>query len=53
MTRERRMDDASGTDADRAEMTALLAASLRRIHAFVLPPEAEPATSLRPDGPRG
>ena len=50
---ERRMDDASGTDADVAEMKALLATSLRRIHAFVLEPEAEPATILRPDGARG
>jgi hypothetical protein len=53
MTPERKLDDASGTDADAAEMKALLAACLHRIHTFVLEQEAEPATIVRPEESRG
>jgi len=52
VTPERKMDDASGTDADAAEMKALLATCLRRVQAFVLETEVEPATMLRPEDPR-
>jgi hypothetical protein len=53
VTDGRALDEATGSRADVDEITALLDACLRRLHAVALDAGAEPATTWRPEDRAG